>query len=119
MADPNLVDFYSSVARFEKRRQNGYAFEAAGTLGNHRRLQRASSSRRFSFLRPLILVALCGFGLKAMIYHVVGTSHYIERVAELDAGQGFDRLGGWLMQVDPVSKVMAAGIAKGLTYLPK
>ena len=33
MADPNLVDFYSNVARFEKKRAKGYGFDAAGTLG--------------------------------------------------------------------------------------
>ncbi len=33
MADPNLVDFYSNVARFEKMRAKGYGFDAAGTLG--------------------------------------------------------------------------------------
>jgi hypothetical protein len=115
MADPNLVDFYSSVARFEKRRQKGYAFEAAGTLGNHKPVPRKSRS----FIRPLLLVAFCAFGLKGMIYHSVGPTDYAKRVAELDAGPGFDRLGGWLMQVDPLTEAVAAGIAKGLTYFPK
>lgn len=115
MADPNLVDFYSNVAQFEKRRQKGYAFEAAGTVSKRRVVAR----KHRSFLRPLLMVAVCVFGLKAMIYNSVGAAEYSSRVATLEAGQGFDRLGGWLMRADPVTQAFASGIAKTLTYFPK
>lgn len=117
MADPNLVDFYSNVAHFEKRRQKGYGFEAAGTLGKYYYTKR--SRKRRSFLRPLLMVAVCLFGLKGMIYQAVGTAEYDSRVASLEAGVGFDRLGGWLMRADPVTKLVASGITQGVSYLNK
>ncbi|MGV8951141.1 MAG: hypothetical protein ACOH2M_08550 [Cypionkella sp.] len=115
MADPNLADFYSNVARFEKRRQKGFAFEAGNTLVTRKPVR----TKHRSFLRPLLMIAVCGFGLKGMIYQSVGATVYGQRVEELQAGQGMDRLGGWLMQVDPVTRMVADGIARGLTYLPK
>lgn len=115
MADPNLVDFYSNVAHFEKRRQMGYSFEAAGTVSK----RRVVSRKHRSFIRPLLMVAVCVFGLKGMIYNSVGAADYSSRVATLEAGQGFDRLGGWLMRVDPVTQFVATGISKTMAYFPK
>jgi hypothetical protein len=115
MADPNLVDFYSNVARFEKKRAKGYGFDAAGTLGRAH-FQKSQSKRR-SFLMPLLLVAACGFGLKGAIYQSVGASAYNVRVAGLMAGEGFDRLGGWLMQADPVTVFVARKIGQGVAAL--
>ena len=84
MADPNLVDFYSRVARFERARSQGYGFDAPGTLGRSH-YQRKSPARR-GILGPLLLVALCGFGLKGAILHSVGTESYNQRVERLLAG---------------------------------
>jgi hypothetical protein len=113
MADPNLVDFYSNVARFEKKHAKGYRFDAAGTLGGYRKVKKT----RRSFVMPLLMVLCCGIGLKAMIYQSVGHDAYSHRVEALLAGEGFDRLGGWLMQVDPATSYVAAKINQGLLYL--
>lgn len=115
MADPNLVDFYSNVARFEKARAKGYGFEAAGTLG--RSYYNRTQKKRRSLLAPLLFVALCGFGLKGAIYQSVGAASYDARVQSLLEGQGFDRLGGWLMQADPVTVLVSDQITKARAYL--
>jgi hypothetical protein len=113
MADPNLADFYSNVASFEKKHAKGYRFEAAGTIGGYRRIK----ARRRSFIKPLLLVLGCGIGLKAMIYQNVGHDAYVSRVAGLQAGQGMDLLGGFLMQADPVTVFVADKIGQGLRQL--
>lgn len=103
MADQNMVDFYGRVARIKKARAKGYGFEAAGTLGRSYYSQRATVRARNSMLKPALIVMLGAFGLKGAIHYQIGGSLYSERVAELKAGEGFDRLGGYLMQADPVT----------------
>ena len=112
MADPNLVDFYSNVARFEKMRAKGYGFDAAGTLG--RSYFNPTTRKRRSYLLPFVVVLCAGFGLKGMIYQSVGAKSYDQRVQALQVGEGFDRLGGWLMQADPVTVFVAGKIREGL-----
>lgn len=115
MADPNLVDFYSRVARFERARADGYGFDAAGTLGRSHFMRQ--TRRRRGILGPLLLVAVCGFGLKGAILHSVGSDSYTQRVERLQAGEGFDRMGGWLMQADPVTLFVADRVADGVARL--
>lgn len=115
MADPNLVDFYSNVARFEKMRAKGYGFDAAGTLG--RSYFNPTTRKRRAYLLPLVVVLCAGFGLKGMIYQSVGAKAYAQRVQALQVGEGFDRLGGWLMQADPVTVFVAGKITDGLAAL--
>jgi hypothetical protein len=117
MADPNLADFYSRVARFEDARSSGYGFDAAGTLG--RSAFAKPAPKRRSFL-PLLAMMICaGFLLKGVIYHSVGAASYNDRVAALMKGEGFDRLGGWLMQSDPVTIYISGKVEDGLLYLRK
>lgn len=115
MADPNLVDFYARVARFEKARAAGYGFDAAGTLG--RSAFQKTRRRRRSLLPILALMLVAGFGLKAMIFQSVGAASYNDRVQGLSEGEGFDRLGGWLMQADPLTVYLASRIDAGVAYL--
>lgn len=114
MSDPNLMEFYSRLARFEKMHRKGYAFDAPGTLSRPRRKSKHSIIK--SLIKPLVVVAACGIGLKAAIYHQVGADDYINRVALLEQGQGFDRLGGWLMQVDGATVYFADKIATGVAF---
>lgn len=117
MADPNLVDFYSRVARFEKARHAGYGFDSHGTLG---RSAFTRTSRRRRSLLPMVALVLCaGFLLKGTIYRSVGPVAYNERVERMASGQGFDRLGGWLMQADPVTLYLSEKIEAGVAYLNK
>lgn len=115
MSDPNLVDFYRRVARIEKSRADGFGFEAEGTLG--RSFFNKPARRRRGFLGPVLFLLICVFGLKGAIYHSVGAVSYDDRVARLQAGQGFDVLGGWLMQADPLTIFVAEQIGLGLQKL--
>lgn len=108
MTDQNMVDFYGRVARIKKARAKGYGFEAAGTLGRSYYIQRSRVRARNSILKPALIVMLGAFGLKGAIHYQIGGAVYSERVAELKAGQGFDRLGGYLMEADPVTMFVSA-----------
>ena len=110
MYDPNLADFYRRVAQYETSQARGFAHEAPGTLGRSvtHGLRKA---RRRPKVMPLIFVTVAAIGLKAVMLHHVGDAVYQDRVARLQAGQGFDRLGGWFMQVDPVTAYLADQLA--------
>lgn len=101
MVDPQLQDFYVRVARIEAARRKGFGFEAAGTVG--RSYYSRQTRRSLPIFRPLIVVTLCVIGLKSIIHYNIGDETYRERVVELQAGEGFDRLGGYLMAVDPLT----------------
>ncbi len=101
MAGPNFSDFYGRVARIERARAKGYGFEAPGTLG--RSYYQRPVARRRSVVGPILFMLVCGFLLKGVMYHQIGSATYGERVAALQAGQGVERVGGWLMQAEPVT----------------
>lgn len=109
MVDPNLIDFYGRIARIEKARAKGHGFEAPGTLG--RSYCHRPPKKRRSLLTPVLFVALAVIGLKGMILHSVGEDSYNDRVAQLMSSEGLDRLGGWMMQVDPVTHLAAEQIS--------
>lgn len=108
MADPNMTDFYGRVARIQKARAKGYGFEATGTLG--RSYYTKPSTRKRSVLGPIVFLAVCGFLLKGVMYQQIGAETYKIRVADLRAGEGVDRVGGWLMQADPVTIYVAGKV---------
>ncbi|NEY90987.1 hypothetical protein [Tabrizicola oligotrophica] len=116
MYDTNLVDFYSRVASFEKAQAEGYGHEAPGTLGRSITYGRRKARRRVRVM-PFVFVALAAIGLKGAILHSVGSAVYDARVAALSAGEGFDRLGGWLMQVDPVTAYVADKIGEAVVAI--
>lgn len=108
MTDQNMVDFYGRVSRIKKARAKGYGFEAAGTLGRSYYTQHQPSRSRISILKPALIVLIGAFGLKGAIHYQIGGEVYSERVAELQSGEGFDRLGGYLMKADPVTLFVSA-----------
>lgn len=112
MVDPNLKDFYGRVARIEKARSQGYGFEAEGTLGRSYYLR--PSRTRKGVLAPMVVVLMCAFGLKGAIHYKIGGSIYQERVDTLMAGEGFERLGGYLMMADPVTVFVSDQIRTAL-----
>ena len=112
MSDLSIVEFNSRIARIEKARSKGYGFEAAGTLGRsfytrHKR----KLSKRIPLLRPVLVLLVFGTLLKALFLQQIGTDSYDARVARLLEGEGFDRIGGWLMQADPVTLTVSNRIA--------
>lgn len=107
MADPNLVDFYERVGRLQSDHKRGLGFEAAGTLSRSRSYRKPR--KRHTWIAPLLFIILCVFTLKGAIHFVSGAKTYESRVAQLQEGQGFDKLGAWVMQADPVT-VYISGI---------
>lgn len=114
MADPNLVDFYDRVSRFERARAHGWAHQTGG-IPELRRVR--GTRRRRSSILPLLLVVFALFAMKGAILYSVGATAYQDRVARLQAGEGFDRLGGWMMQADPVTEFMAGQIAHAMLQI--
>lgn len=114
MVDPQLQDFYGRVARIEAARRKGYGFEAAGTVG--RSHYSRQTRRHLPIIRPLLIVALCVIGLKSIIHYNIGDDTYRDRVAQLQAGEGFDRLGGYVMATDPVTLWVSDRLA---VWMPK
>ncbi|NBZ88282.1 hypothetical protein [Stagnihabitans tardus] len=105
MADPNMSDFYRRVERIQKARAKGYGFEAPGTLGRSH-YYRPRTQRR-GLLGPVLLLLAAVFLMKGLMISQIGTSDYQARVDRLRAGKGIEPLGGWVMQVDPVSTLVA------------
>ena len=77
------------------------------------RISTRARRKRRSYIFPMVMVLCAGFGLKGMIYQSVGAVSYDQRVQALAVGEGFDRLGGWLMQADPVTVYVAGKITEG------
>jgi hypothetical protein len=115
MADENMADFYDRVRRFERMRRKGYGFEAEGTLG--RSFYDRKTVRRRGWLVPTVLALLVVFTMKAGLYLSVGADSYTQRVERLQAAEGFDAVGGWLMQVDPVTLWISDQMVKGMALL--
>ncbi len=115
MSDPNLVDFYSRVRRIEKARAKGFGFEAAGTLG--RSFHYKPGRSRHGWLKPLILLLISFFGLKATIVYNIGDEVYQARVAHMEQGEQFERLGAWIMRADPVTRELSRRIGQGVSWL--
>ena len=114
MSDPSIAEFNSRIARIQQARGHGRGFEAEGTLGRSFYTQgdpRYRRKRRMPVLRPLILTLILGTALKALFLHQLGIEAYEARVAVMVQGDGFDRIGGWLMQADPVTVAAARQIA--------
>ncbi|MDO9639727.1 MAG: hypothetical protein Q7J44_14395 [Pseudotabrizicola sp.] len=110
----SIAEFNTRIARIHKAHAKGHGFEAEGALGrsfytrSHPRYRRKI---RVPVLRPLFIAVFVGTLMKAAFLYQLGSVAYSDRVADLLAGQGVERLGGWLMQADPVTTTIARQIA--------
>jgi hypothetical protein len=107
--DPNLNDFYKRVARIEYAHARGHGFDAKGALGRAAFVPRKRS--RTPVLGPLMLIVAFGFMMKGVIHYQLGQDVYQGRVIALLEGEGVDRLGGYLMQADPVTLAISKQIS--------
>lgn len=113
MSDLVLTEFYARIARIQKARAKGYGFEAPGTLGRSSyTIYNRRKARKVSVLRPVVIVLICGTVLKAVFLQHLGTQAYDDGVARLMQGAGFDQIGGWLMQADPMTQAMAEQLGR-------
>ena len=62
-------------------------------------------------LKGLLIVLAIGFLLKGFLFAYLGEAAYADRVAGLQAGTTIEQVGAWVMQSDPVTEVIASGIA--------
>lgn len=110
MTDANLAEFYGRIARIEKGRAMGFGHEANGTLG--RSHYHRARKRQRGVVLPLLLVCAAAFGMKGTIHNHVGDTVYQQRVERMISADGFSRLGGQLMQADPVTLFVSHQIAR-------
>ncbi len=115
MADPNMSDFYRRVDRIQKARAKGYGFEAPGTLG--RSYYYRPRAERRGILGPLVFLLLAVFLIKGIMISQIGRADYDARVTKLMAGEGVERVGGWLMQADPMSQMVADKVGPHLPVM--
>ncbi len=55
-------------------------------------------------LRAVMIMATIGVAYKGFLLASLGAVTYSQKVSILNAGGGFDRIGAWLMQIDPVTE---------------
>ncbi|MFN4154759.1 MAG: hypothetical protein ACK4HF_08900 [Paracoccaceae bacterium] len=114
MSDPSIAEFNTRIARIQNAHAKGYGFEAEGALGRSfytRSDPRYRRKLRVPVFRPLFLAIVFGTTVKALFLYQLGAVEYDSRVARLMDGQVTDRIGGWLMQADPVTVAVARKIA--------
>lgn len=118
MSDPSIAEFYNRVDRIQKARANGLGFEAEGTLGRSFYTRKSRRMRiKIPFLRQIVAIVICSTAMKAVFLYQLGAESYNDRVAKLMAGEGFDRLGGWAMQADPVTVALSNRLGQLLRTL--
>lgn len=113
MYDPNIKDFYQRVGRLKKAHAKGYGFEARGTLGRSAYYRKPRKNRAAMAL-PMVFLLVSAFALKGAIHYSVGAKTYENRVAALQNGEGFDKLGATLMTADPVTLWVSGTMSKHL-----
>ncbi|MFX0542812.1 hypothetical protein ACEWPM_013890 [Roseovarius sp. S4756] len=62
-------------------------------------------------VRGIVLGLAAFFGFKALVLMQLGDIAYQDRVDGLAAGSAAEKAGAWIMQIDPVTEVIAAQIA--------
>lgn len=67
-------------------------------------------------LKGLLVVLMLGFLFKGFLFAYLGEGAYGDRVAALKSGTVLEQAGAWVMQPDPVTYIVAEGIA---TVLPQ
>ena len=66
-------------------------------------------------LKGLLAIIVLGFLFKGAVYAALGTEEYAERVVALQQGSVMEQAGGWIMQADPATKLIAEGFGAVFT----
>lgn len=105
MSDLNMREFDRRLRRIDQIHKAGGAFEASGAIGRayYTSLERPRR-RRLSILRPLALILGATLLFKAAIFGQLGQQTYEARIALLTEGSALDRIGAWVMTVDPITQ---------------
>lgn len=113
MFDPNVKDFYERVGRLKEAHAQGYGFEAVGVLGRSH-YRRPVRTNRMKLMLPVVFFLMAAFGVKGTIHFFVGGQTYGDRVASLQQGEGFDKLGAALMAPDRITLWVSETIRRNL-----
>ena len=62
-------------------------------------------------LRIVLWAALVFVGFKVMVLSGLGEASYLANVETLAQGSPYERVGAWLMQIDPVTSNLAAVVS--------
>ncbi|MEL6681148.1 MAG: hypothetical protein AAFQ09_00705 [Pseudomonadota bacterium] len=65
-------------------------------------------------LKGLLAIIVLGFLFKGVVYAALGTEQYVDRVTALQQGSVMEQAGGWIMQADPATKLIAQGVSSVL-----
>ena len=106
MTDRQLSEFAGRLKRIRRTHARGGGFEADGTLGQsfytkQRRRQRGMP------LRPMIFLVVAVVGFKGAALAGLGAADYAARIAALSEGSTLQQAGAFIMQVDPVTQMLA------------
>jgi hypothetical protein len=105
MADLNMRDFNKRLKRIDRIHKAGGAFEASGAIGRAFYTSMARPRRRSaSWLKPLAIVLAGVLLFKIAVYGQLGAATYDARIALLADGSSLDKVGAWMMTVDPVTQ---------------
>lgn len=107
MSDTDLQDF---DARLHRIAQNAARQPACGRDPAQTRAA-ASRFRRRPALRLTMLVLAVLVTFKGFMLASLGGASYLLRVQALSEGSGFERLGAFVMSVDPVSLAAATWLS--------
>lgn len=99
--------FLNRVREIERKHQRMARGGSRIVVGRDGLLVKAPGpSRRIGLQLPLKLIAFTLLSLiafKALVYRGIGEAQYLERLAQLDGGTPVDKVGGFLMQLDPAT----------------
>lgn len=111
MADLNMRDFNKRLKRIDRIHKAGGAFEASGAIGRAFYASMERPQRRTgSWLKPLAVVAFGILMFKVAVYGQLGATSYDSRIAALADGSKVDKVGAWVMKVDPVTQKVGDAI---------
>ncbi|MBW0156903.1 hypothetical protein [Sedimentimonas flavescens] len=107
MTDSKIENFQSRLARIDQIHAAGGAFEADGALGRTYFDTHRKKARRAIPWRGFSLLFLAALLLKGSLLASLGEDVYGERVASLTAGNQFEKLGAWVLKVEPATRLVA------------
>jgi len=113
MFDPNIKDFYERVGRLKVAHAEGYGFEAVGVLGRSH-YRKPVRKNRMKLVFPVVFFLMAAFGVKGSIHFFVGGQTYDSRVASMQQGEGFDKLGAALMAPDRLTLWISESIRRSV-----
>lgn len=110
MSDPRQI-FSDRLQRIEQINRSGGGFEASGTLGQsfYTGVRRRTQRRPMLRLAMLVLTVLVVF--KGFLLATQGSADYLLRLQALQGGGFGERLGAFVMGLDPLTLAFAEWLA--------